>query len=190
MEQLTLDGGAVPLCTASADDLLRWCRLANIVAFEMLGYRNSCILTSHALAAFLHLKGLDAEPFRAEVHVHHLTDRTVSGCGLGGDGDGTRRPAADPGSWRGHLAVTCDGYVLDPTIDQANVGGERIRPAVFAMPLGWEDGKSHRWTEGDLQVSHQRYHRQVGWKSAQAARPVHWRDVLTVMRNSEQYGDW
>lgn len=162
------------------EDLREWCRLANWAAFEICGYRNTCIATSHALVAFLQARGLDAQPFRAEVHAHSPL-RSVHGMALGWDGDGSRRRAARPGMWWGHLAVECAGYVLDPTIDQAEVGDTCIRPAVFAKPEGWDGGTAHVWQEAGLTVRHQRYHRQVGWKSAPDARPSHWRDIGDLM---------
>lgn len=182
MEQLTLDGGAVPICTASERDLVYWCHLANMIAFSLFGCRNSCIATSHALAAFLRDRGLDAEPFRAEVHVY-TPDRSATGFSLGSQGDGSRRPAAGPGLWRGHLAVMCAGFVLDPTIDQSECGGKRVQPAVFPMPAGWADGTRYRWKENGLDVSYSRYYRQVGWKSAPAARPTQWRELLLWMQD-------
>ena len=173
MDQLT----AVP---ASVDDLERWCLIANVAAYEVCQCRNSCIATSFALAAFLREQGLQAEPFRAEVYIHS-DDRAITSTSLGSSGDGTRRPAAAPGMWHGHLAVTCGDYVLDPTIDQAEVGGISILPAVFAKPDGWDQGAAYCWDESDLHVRYKRYHRQVGWKSAGDARPSHWRDITWLM---------
>lgn len=161
--------------------LQRWCRIANRAGREIRGQRNTCVLTSHALAAFLRARELEAEVFRAEVHAHHLTDRKVTGFCLGWDGDGTRRPAAAPGMWRGHLAVTCEGFILDPTIDQSAVGKVRIKPAVFAMPPRWDEGCGYRWDERGISVAYSKYHRQAGWKSAGDARLSHWREVMAVM---------
>lgn len=163
-----------------AEELRAWCELASEAAYVVRGQRNTCVLTSHALAAFLRDLDLEAEVFRAEAHVFS-NDQAVSGCSLGWDGDGRRRPAAGPGMWHGHLAVHCGGYVLDPTIDQAEVGGKRIAPAVFAKPTGWDEGTAHCWTEDGLNVRHQRYRRQVGWKSAGDSRPSHWREVVECM---------
>ena len=83
--------------------------------------------------------------------------------------------------WRGHLAVSCGGYVLDPTIDQSAVGKVRLRPAVFAKPAEWESGGAHNWEERGLTVSYHLYYRQAGWKSAPDARPSHWRDITAAM---------
>ena len=170
--------------TLSTDlgQLLRWCTLANHASFAMWKVRDTCILTSHALAAFLRARGLDAEVFRAEAHVHS-PDRSICGAAVGWDGDGTRRKAAAPDMWHGHLAVTCEGFVLDPTIDQMKVGGKRIRPAVFPVPERWDEdgGYSHRWEESGLTVSYRKYRRQAGWKSAGDARPSHWQPVTDLM---------
>ena len=166
--------------TARAAELQRWCTLANHASFSMWNARDTCILTSHALAAFLQARGLDARVFRAEVHLHS-PDRNVYGTTLGWDGDGTRRKAAAPDMGHGHLAVTCEGHVLDPTIDQMVVGGKRIRPAVFPVPDRWDEGGWHRWDEDGLTVSYCKYRRQVGWKSAGDARPSHWRPVTDLM---------
>ena len=46
-------------------DLENWCLLANAAAYAIEGVRNTCILTSHALVAFLQLQGFEAEVFRA-----------------------------------------------------------------------------------------------------------------------------
>ena len=161
----------------------KWCSLANRLARQMTGgCRSTCIATSHALAAFLREQGLDAEPFRAEMHAHPLKrEPGVYGFILGSSGDGSRQPAASPGMWRGHLAVSCGGYVLDPTIDQSAVGKVRLRPAVFAKPAGWDSGAAHCWEERGLSVRYHLYYRQAGWKSSPDARPSHWRDITAAM---------
>jgi hypothetical protein len=181
MDQLTFDIPPDNSPAAYVSDLRRWCDLANRIAYETLGYRNSCVLTSHALAAFLREQGIDAEPFRAEMHAFP-DDGLDAGFVLGSSGDGTRRPAASPGGWWGHLAVSCGEWVLDPTIDQSAVGYRRLRPAVFRKPSGWDEGVAHCWNENGIDVRYQRYYRQVGWKSAPDARPSHWLDVVLKMQ--------
>ena len=166
------------------------CRLANAISrCYNEGERGTCVLTAHALAGFL-TQNTDfvAEPVRVEVHIHH-SERAVTGSTLGWDGDGSRTPAARPGCWHGHLAVWCQGSVLDPTIDQCEVGGCRVESATFLAPEGWADssygghwegsypegcwvpGIIHHWQEGLLTVAYGKYHRQIGWKSAGDARP-------------------
>jgi hypothetical protein len=176
------------------NDLRRWCRLANRVGRDTFGFRNSCIMTSHALAAFLRGCGLDAECVRVEVHAHGNSASFV----LGWDGDGTRRPASKPGCWRGHLAVASAGYLLDPTIDQGGKGRARLKPAVFRIPSSWDgnayrydgtpSGESYRylWKESGFRVSHEAYHRQAGWKSRAESRPVNWSDVTAEMARIER----
>lgn len=166
------------------------CRLANAISrCYNEGERGTCVLTAHALAGFL-TQSTDfvAEPVRVEVHIHH-SERAVTGSTLGWDGDGSRTPAARPGCWHGHLAVWCQGYVLDPTIDQCEVGGLRIEPATFLAPegcaesngTGCGDGIVQQWTEGPLTVAYGKCHRQVGWKSAGDARRSHWQPITDAM---------
>jgi hypothetical protein len=176
---------------SAAKYLERWCLLANTVAYTLDGVRNTCIHTSIALAEFLRLWGLEAEVFRAEAHVHcaRPDHQNCHGSTAGSNGNGTRRPKS--AGWRGHLAVSCGDYVLDPTLDQLSTScGLRPRPAVFLKPDGWgmtppdrpwQGGAWHRWQEGNLDVSHVRYRHQVGWKSKPAARPSRWREIVELM---------
>jgi hypothetical protein len=58
--------------------------------------------------------------------------RKHGGVVLGHLGDGTRRAAAKPDCWHGHLCSIVEGvYLLDTTFDQVNVG----RPDLRAEPL-------------------------------------------------------
>ena len=182
--------------TKPADQTLeRWCLLANAAAHDTEGVRNTCILTSHALVTFLRMQGLEAEVFRAEAAIHCCRhDRQCYGSTAGSDGDGTRRPKSD--GWHGHLAVSCGDFVLDPTLDQLEVScGQRARPVVFVKPEGWDvtppdrpwqGGAWHLWRDGDLEIRHARYRRQVGWKSKPAARPSKWMDVVDLMIEMSQ----
>ena len=175
------------------DELEEWCRLANAAAYEIEGVRNTCIQTSHALAAFLRSKGLEAEVFRAEAKVFcKLHDRKCTGSVAGSNGDGTRRPKSS--GWYGHLAVSCGDYVLDPTIDQLEVTcGLRPSPAVFLKPEGWGEsppdmpwagGAWHHWDEDGLDVGHVRHRKQIGWKSKPAALPSRWTNIRELMSES------
>jgi hypothetical protein len=172
-------------------DLEHWCLLANAAAYDIEGVGNSCILTSHALVAFLQLQGFEAEVFRARASVH-LTkefERRLGRPGYGaaaGEGHFSR----SPGGWAGHLAVSCGDFVLDPTLDQLEAEGQRPRPAVFVKPVGWDvpppdrpwqGGAWHHWRDGDLNVGHARHPRQVGWKSKPAARRSSWVEVVDLM---------
>ena len=172
-------------------DLEHWCRLANAAAYDIEGIRNTCILTSCALAEFLRLQGLTAEVFRAEAKVFCVRhDRSCHGATAGSDGDGTRRPKSD--GWHGHLAVSCGDYVLDPTLDQLGATcGAQPQPVVFLKPDGWDvtppdrpwqGGAWHHWEENGLSVAHCRYRTQTGWKSKPAAWPSRWRTVVDLMQ--------
>jgi len=175
-------------------DLQQWCDLANQAARLEFGCPDTCVLTSHALAAFLREMGREPELVRIEAHPHARCRCDTnchgrhcrSGGVLGWDGDGTRRPAAGPGMWHGHLGVACDGYLLDPTIDQVSTDLMPLRPLVFPLPPGWDKGASIYFTDGDgNRLYYVRYRRQVGWKSAGDARPSHWRRVVDLMLEIE-----
>lgn len=178
------------LAAAVPSDLRAACELANATAYDLFGGRDSCVLTSHALAAFLcEAQGRDATLTRIEAHIFPQCRCTTDCHGryctcrsLGGDSTGSRRPAAGPGYWHGHLAVTCDGFLLDPTIDQVNSDLIHLAPLVLPLPSGWDDGKSIMLADAENTfVRYNKYHRQVGWKSAPDARPSHWRDVVGLM---------
>jgi hypothetical protein len=84
------------------------------------GSKDTCILTSYALVDVLKRLGYNAYPVRVEAAVFP-NDRKLYGAVLGSQGDGSRRPAAGKGMWRGHLAVAIDkDWLLDRTLDQAN----------------------------------------------------------------------
>src|SRR5262245_32795004 len=77
---------------------------ANRVTVKFNGSRDTCILTSFALHDVLKRLGYSSRPLRIEAAVFP-DDRKYYGTILGGAGDGSRRPAAAPGMWKGHLAV-------------------------------------------------------------------------------------
>jgi hypothetical protein len=96
--------------------------IANELAFRETGARNSCIYTSAALRDALTRLGYRARMLRVEAAYYPPCE--CCGGVLGFRGDGTRRPAASPGMWSGHVAVIVDEtYLLDPTLDQL-VGAE------------------------------------------------------------------
>ena len=179
-----------------ASDLQRWCCLANTTTYAIEGIRNTCIHTSFALVEYLRLQGLEADVFRAEAHIHCKTcaGHRCSGSAVGWNGDGTRRPKST--GWRGHLAVSCGDYVLDPTLDQMETGcGLRPRPTVFLKPEGWDvtppdrpwqGGNWHVWQEDGLNIRHCRYRKQIGWKSTPASRPSRWLHIVDGMLDIEK----
>jgi hypothetical protein len=193
---LAFDQGVVRQMSTKMDnaDLIRdlgdWCLLANAAAYEIEGVRNTCILTSHALVAFLQLQGFEAEVFRARATAHPTEEfeQRLGRRGLGACAGGSH--FSHGGGWAGHLAVSCGDFVLDPTLDQLEAEGQRPRPAVFVKPVGWDvpppdspwqGGAWHHWRDGDLDVDHTRHPRQVGWKSKPAARPSSWMEVVDLM---------
>lgn len=154
--------------------------LANRAAFEEYGDRDSCISTSYALAAFLTQRGYAPEPTRIETVVHPLATR--HGCVLGWRGDGSRQPASGPGEWKGHLGVVVDEWLLDPTLDQADIPGVP-HGAIVLITSRWLTGEDAAYltTCPEISIRFRRFPRQNGWKSAAAARPIQWKPVLKRM---------
>jgi hypothetical protein len=94
--------------------------LVNKAAYAVLGCRDSCILTSHAFHHVLSKMGGDAKLTRVTCGVFPEYRNLMANV-LGSRGDGSRRPAAEPGMWNGHLVVTLNNkWLLDATLDQAN----------------------------------------------------------------------
>jgi hypothetical protein len=179
----TWPAGTTPLAelTATVPAYLQAaCDKANLMAGAVRLCPATCVLTSHALAAYLReVEGLDPTLTRIEAHIF---PQRGTGSSLGSRGDGTRRPAAAKGMWHGHLAVTCVGYLLDPTIDQVNDGNMNMSPLVLPLPAGWDDGAQIMFTTADdTFVRYCKYYRQVGWKAAGDARPSHWRPIVDLM---------
>jgi hypothetical protein len=121
--------------------------------------------------------GLEAAVFR----------ESGPGCILGAIGDGSRRRAAGPGMWRGHLVAVIrdlggdDEYLIDTTLDQVNDDHSWLdaRPCVVYLPhTSWHEpprwegafkwtGNMHLFGNGTLCE----IYRQNGWKSAGDFRP-------------------
>jgi hypothetical protein len=168
--------------------------IANRCAFDMLGDRDSCILTSFALADVLRTLGFSASPLRVEAHC--FPPKPAYGVSLGWDGDGSRRKAASPGKWWGHLAVAIGrDWLCDPTLDQVNRDDWTGRAvAVPLTPEFWEFNQYRRgasiWStfEGGIKVRHNLYHRQVGFARAGDARPSHWRPLADAIRETASRG--
>jgi hypothetical protein len=131
---------------AAHPDVAPLARVTTTVHDEALaasGRRDTCIFTSAALVAVLEALGYAASMARVEVAVF-APDRRQIGTVLGSFGDGTRRPAAAPGKWAGHVAVLVTAgphgdlpqpILCDPTMDQAE--GLVDRPVAVRVPQDW-----------------------------------------------------
>src|SRR5258708_35146550 len=84
--------------------------------------------------------------------------------------------------WKGHLAVACQGNLLDATIEQVNNECIHLAPVVFALYPEREEG---RWldmiNDEGTHIQYSRCWRQIGFKSAPDSRPSHWRDITERM---------
>jgi hypothetical protein len=108
----------------------------------------------------------------------HPDDGRQRGSILGSDGDGSRRPAAGPDHWHGHLVATAEGkFVLDATLDQTRLAP----PLVIEIP-------DPRWWAGGWPLFIQIPGRQVryaafpgrgGYKSAPDFRPCRRKEIVT-----------
>jgi hypothetical protein len=165
--------------------LHRACVLTHDVSLEYNdGYPATCVLTSAALWEILERLGYPARMMRIQASIHHDAHWN-DGVILGSFGDGTWRPASQPGMWKGHVGVVVGDVLLDPTLDQVNGGrlwagatpmavqfvengGPRsftdafgttrhwIAETVFCVPIG-DNGAEARFTL---------FPNKCGWKSA------------------------
>jgi hypothetical protein len=166
------------------ESLQAMCALFNRAIFEFYESRASCIFSTAVVCDVLRqtLNWPHIYPMRVEAAVFR---ERGPGCILGSAGDGTRRPAAEPGMWRGHLVTVIqdsDGdeeYLIDTTLDQVNDNHPELdaKPCVVYLPhTPWREPP--RW-EGALKwtgnmpifgngatVRYVEFHRQNGWKSA------------------------
>src|SRR5262245_52090077 len=102
------------------NELQQLVTIANQVAADFNGARDTCVLTSYALCDVLQRLGYTSRPLRIEAAVFP-DDRKFYGTILGGFSEPGRRRAASPNKWWGHLAVLAeDAWLLDATLDQAN----------------------------------------------------------------------
>jgi len=158
--------------------------LANETAYSALGHRDSCILTSNALCHVLASMGGEPKLTRVTCAVFP-EDRKYYGTVLGGQGDGTFRPASAPGMWKGHLVVTLGEWLLDATLDQANKPEwpEEIRVHPIAVRLNKEfwDGRTMFFKCGTTMFRYSLYPKQIGFANAPNARASHWRPVANLM---------
>jgi hypothetical protein len=115
-------------------DLHRLTVAVNEAARRETGHRANCILASGALMDILHTRGVEARCVRAEVVATPRSNARI-GHALGSFGDGTRRPAAGPGMWHGHLVVVAGDVLLDPTLDNLAHNEDCAYLKPFAGPI-------------------------------------------------------
>ena len=132
--------------------------------------------------------GIRAEPLRVEAAI--FPDGRRGGVVLGHLGDGTRRPAAAPGAWHGHLCTLVeDVYLLDTTFDQVNKGRPDLKAGPVTLDLretkSFDPSPPWRgcpWTGClsmfDAMVRYTKAEKQKGWKSAGDFRPRRRREVV------------
>jgi len=161
------------------------------------GRTGFCILATATLLEVLNQLELPAQPLRVEAVVYPPPGRPSDHypCALGSDGDGTRRPAAKPDHWRGHLAlVTYDNFLLDATLDQVNESNPWLeaRPFVASIapdfPVAWfglEPGNetwhalaSWQTPWPSTRVRYLAFPGRGGFKSAPDWRPSHRRELV------------
>jgi len=171
-------------------ELARLVTIANRVAFEFNGSRDTCILTSFALNDVLQRLQYSSRPLRVEATVFP-DDRKLIGTILGGWSQSGRRRAAKPDMWWGHLAVAVeDQWLLDPTLDQANKKEWPVRVGPLAVRLSdkfWVERGSVLVRTNGCDVRFSPHPRQNGFANAGDARPSHWRPLADrIFRALEQ----
>jgi hypothetical protein len=169
--------------------------IANELAFEETGVRNTCIYTSAALCDALVRLGYRARMLRVEAAYYPPCD--CCGGVLGFRGDGTRQTAAAPGMWGGHVAVVVDEtYLLDPTLDQLE-GAEPFAGAVTPEFLAgktcmfWFEGVGYSTVPKGARGPMTRYlafPNRRGWKRASAFRCSRRRLVEKIVQSAEAKG--
>jgi hypothetical protein len=175
----------------SFEQLSAFCLLANRQIFHYYGRPDSCIFSTGVNCQVLQHFGLKAEPLRVEAGIFP-DEPKLHGCVLGSIGDGTRRPAARPDCWHGHLgSLVEDVFLLDSTLDQANKGNRRLNAKPIVIDLRttkWFDsdppwigtpwtGLLRPWGNG-VQLRYTQHHRQAGWKHAGDFRPCRRRELV------------
>jgi hypothetical protein len=166
------------------NQLVGFCLLANREIFRYYGSHHSCVFSTGVICELLAHFGIKAEPLRVEAGIFP-DDRKLPGCVLGSSGDGTRRPAAKPDHWQGHLVSLVENrYLIDTTLDQAD-RHLNARPVVIDLTRttwfkpnlrsGQCTGLLRLW-DGVL-VRYSPAPRQVGWKHAGDFRPRRRREI-------------
>jgi hypothetical protein len=115
--------GAIVSAPIVSGPLATVCTAVNRAVRSPEGETNCCIFAAATVRDVLQAKGWYADVLRVEAGVFP-DDRRRYGMILGGDGDGdgSRRPAARPDHWWGHLVAVADGrFLLDPTLDQTGL---------------------------------------------------------------------
>lgn len=165
----------------------------NQTSYRAFGGRESCILSSFAVAYILMSKGYESFPIRVYASVFSK-ERNVTGVSLGGKGDGTRIPAAMEGMWNGHLAVFAKSrrgnksYLLDPTLDQVNRKRIRVKPVVLEIPeMFLIARRGALYQIGNCNVRYSACPHQNGFMNKPDARPSHWFPIAErVLRQMEK----
>jgi hypothetical protein len=174
--------------TQDLPGLMQLCQITNRVGWEVNGKSDTCILMSAALHDVLTLSRIPAEFLRVRAAVHCgccSSPRSKHyGCVLGSDGDGTRLSAARPDHWRGHLVVIAGGrYLMDPTLDQVNVGHPWLKAEPFTgeVTLEFLHGEKSLFTaagKAGSTVCYTAFPGRGGFKSAPDMRPSHRREIV------------
>jgi hypothetical protein len=137
-----------------------------------------CILAAAATRDILLAKGWNADVLRVEAAVIPA-DVSRYVVILGGDGDGTRRPAVEPGRWRGHLVAIAEGR-FDPTLDQTGLA----QPMVIEVPDWWFAGKRPIFVPiNGGKVRYKAFPGRGGFKSAPHFRPCWRREIVDTVVN-------
>ena len=171
--------------------------LVNRTAVRLWKRHDTCIVSAAALVDILAAYDVPARVLRVEACVWPPWDhpRDLHGSVLGSEGDGTRRPAAGPGMWHGHLACLAgESWLLDSTLDQVCYGkhpitavkikplAARIPERFLELPERWKAGVPLDVPQADGWRSvHRIFRRQAGWKRAGAFRPSQRRDLVDAV---------
>jgi hypothetical protein len=176
----------LPGSAISSGPLFEICMAVNDAIRTPDGETRFCILAAAATRDILQAKGWNADVLRVSATVFPPRDRrNLYSISLGSDGDGTRRQAAGPNEWRGHLvAIADDRWLLDPTLDQTG----RAPPMVFEFPEEWLAGDWRCWWRpvidiplADGWVRYESFPGRGGYKSAPDFRPSHRREIVKAV---------
>jgi hypothetical protein len=164
----------------SSGPLVDICMAVNRAVREPDGQINFCVLAAAATRDILVAKGWKADVLRVEATVFP-DDRNYLAVTLGGDGDGTRRPAAKPGHWHGHLVAIAEGrWLLDPTLEQTGLAP----PVVIEFPDWWLAGKQSISAPIPLgRVRYRAFPGRGGYKYAPDFRPCRRRGIVETVIN-------